>query len=63
MAKAINYYVILNDRETYSALEGCTIVGISPKNRAANEALEEEDMETVLDRADSVSEIHAPSRA
>ena len=63
MAKAMNYYVILNDRETYSALEGCKIVGISSKNRAANEALEEEDMETVLDCADSVSEIHVPAHA
>jgi hypothetical protein len=63
MAKDINYYVILDDGETYSALEGCSIVGISSKNRAANEALEEEDMETVLDCPDSVSEIHVPARA
>ena len=41
MAKGINYYVVLNDRETYSALEGCSIVGISSNNRAANEALKQ----------------------
>lgn len=37
IAKCISYHVILNDGETYSSLEGCTIVGISSKNRVANE--------------------------
>jgi hypothetical protein len=35
---------------------------MNPQNRAANDAIEEEEMETVLERADFVSAIEAPVR-
>lgn len=60
MAKKLSYYVILNDGETYSGLEGCTIVGIAARNRAALSALDEEEMEVVFERADFVAAIEAP---
>lgn len=61
--KVINYYVVLNDGETFSSLEGCTIVGISSNNKAANRALDEEDMEAAFEHADFISPIEVPAYA
>jgi hypothetical protein len=60
MKKSINYFVVLNDGETYSSLEGCRIVGIDSKNKSANQALDDEDIEAAFDCADFSAAIEVP---
>ena len=58
--RSISYFVVLNDGETYSSLEGCKIVGIDSKNKAANQAFDDEDLETAFDCADFSAAIEVP---
>ena len=60
MKKSINYFVVLNDGATYSSLEGCRIVGIDSRNKPANQALDDEDIDTAFDCADVVAAIEVP---
>jgi hypothetical protein len=57
----MNYYVFLDDGETYSGLEGCVIIGIADGNEAAIEALNNDEFSEVRDLADSVTAVPKPS--
>lgn len=59
----LEYFVVLDDGETYSSLEGCVVVGIASANRRARRALEEEDFEALFERADLVEPVAVPARA
>lgn len=54
MSNEIHYLVFLDDWETYSSLDGCVIVGIQSANHEANDAIDSEDFEAVMDLADVV---------
>jgi hypothetical protein len=54
-------YVFLNDRETFSSLEGCVIVVIDDDNLAARDALDGEDFDELFDLADVILPIVEPT--
>ena len=60
MSDEIHYLVFLDDWETYSGLDGCVVVGIRPTNHKANDAIDSEDFEAVMDLADVVLPIQPP---
>lgn len=47
----MQYYVILDDDETWTGLEGCRIVAIDDANEAAREALDDGDIDEALELA------------
>lgn len=59
----LEYFVILDDGQTYSGLDGCVVIGIDGANRRARRALEDEDFDALFESADLVEPIAVPARA
>lgn len=60
MTKEIDYIIVLSDGETWGGLDGCTIIGMSPKNRRAASALDADDIERLIEVADVVAPVEPP---
>ncbi len=59
----MSYSVFLDDRDTYSSLDGCLVVGFSETNRRARQALDQDEFNTLFDRADVVVPITVEGKA
>lgn len=57
----LDYFVFLDDRESWSGLEGCSIVALRPSNKRAWGALDAEDFDTLFEMADAVFPVTAPA--
>ena len=55
----MDYYVVLNDGDTFSSLSGCTIVGVYELNEAAQEAAEQGFGKDLVRLADEVIDIES----
>ena len=63
MSDRLRYIVVLSDEETWDSLDGCTIIGMSPRNRRAARALDEDDLEGLFEVADVVVPLEPPAAA
>lgn len=59
----MEYYVFLNDGETYSGVEGATIVGVDETSKAVQHAFDIEDWDRLFRLAKVVVPVTAPPDA